>query len=163
MKKLLALLLAVSMATAAYSDDKSDVEEQAKYIQQQVKDKNIAATFEKMPPKLIEKMASMAGAKADDFKKAMIEQAEGGMGMIEVVKATYDMSNVKVEKTSTGRRYAFVPAYTEMKVSGKEMKAPSVLFIFEDEGKWYTMTWQPQMASFVYEAYPDLKDVKAPQ
>ncbi len=162
MKKLLALLLAASMVTAAYSDDKSDVEAAAKYMQQQVKDKNIAATFEKMPPKLIAKMASMAGAKPEDFKKAMVEQSKAAMGAIEVVEATYDMSNVKVEKTSTGRRYAFVPAYTEMKVSGQEMKSPSVLLIFEDEGTWYTMTWQPQLASFVNEAYPDLTGIKAP-
>ncbi len=163
MKKLPALLLAVAMVTAAYSDDQSEIEAQAKYMQQQVKEKNIAATLDKMPPKLVEKMASMAGANSDDFKKSMLEQSKAAMGAIEVVKATYDMSDVKVEKTSTGRRYAFVPAYTEAKVSGQEMKSPSVLFIFEDEGKWYTITWQPQLAFVIEGIYPDLKGIKTPQ
>ncbi len=163
MKKLLAVLFAVSVFTAAYSDDKALIESQAKYLKEQTEKGNLDETIDKIPPKFLEKMAAMSNISGDELKQSMKEMTKAAMASVEIISASYDISGVEMQKSSSGRKYAFVPTNAKMKVNGKEVDAPSLLFIVEDEGKWYSMTWQPQFTSIIEEVYPDLKGIKVPQ
>ncbi|PID65214.1 MAG: hypothetical protein CR977_01865 [Gammaproteobacteria bacterium] len=105
----------------------------------------------------------MSNISGDELKQSMKEMTKTAMASVEITSVSYDLSGVEMQKSSSGRKYAFVPTNTKMKVNGKEVDAPSLLFILEDEGKWYSMTWQPQFTSIIEEVYPDLKGIKPPQ
>jgi hypothetical protein len=118
-----------------------------------------------LPEPLLDEIMRQFGVDASENRdkvageiKALMEQA---LSQAKVIKAEMDAKASKIEATSTGRKYAVVPAVIELSVGDVRAKSTGSYLAFEEAGRWYLIDpSSDETIATIKKVFPDLADVK---
>ncbi len=79
---------------------------------------------------------------------------------------SYDLNNVEVNTSSANRKYMFIP--TKVNIENQQDNSeksiiPTLLFVYQDNQRWYYLEWVKHSIILIKAVYPDLQDIKPPQ
>lgn len=103
----------------------------------------------------------MGGKDAASIKAILIDKAGTIADTVKFKEYSYNL-DVELEKSSNGRKYAFIPTTNVMKIKGEEMTKTGYMLVLEDEGQWYFLNWNAQYIPIITAIYPDLEGIKGP-
>ena len=78
---------------------------------------------------------------------------------IKIEKVEYDLENVKIGQTNTGRNYVIIPTKSIVSGQGKKVELNQKSLVFEDKNKWYIVNINERNKHILKELYSDFKDV----
>lgn len=78
---------------------------------------------------------------------------------IKIEKVEYDLENVKIGQTNTGRNYVIIPTKSIVSGQGKKVEVNQKSLVFEDKNKWYIVNINERNKRILKELYSDFKDV----
>ncbi|WP_044470931.1 hypothetical protein [Mannheimia massilioguelmaensis] len=164
-KLLLSLLLSITtfptMANLS-SNDKHLIEKQLGYLEQSFQQKQWNSVLNIAPPRLLERMASQAGMDVNTFKLSLMNLATSSVKSLRTNSYGYDLTKAISGKTSV-RDYAFIPAYYDVNINGKQKQGKAYLLGIEDNKQWYFIHWDNQFKDAMKNAYPDLANIQEPK
>ncbi len=119
-----------------------------------------ASTFDTVPPKLLEAMATQAGMSTDQLREAGTAAATAMMGMVKIESYEYDLDGAEFGKTDA-REYALIPTSSVMESMGQKLKTTGDTLAMQDEGEWYLLrVEEPAQIELLRSVYPDMADVE---
>ncbi len=178
MKKLLSiifcLVLTSCVTTSSVSEsqlseqDKQEITSRLAPIIARYKNQDTTAFIDLQPPEYIEYKAK----KANVSKTALISKMRnmlkimGAMGAefgITMKDYRYNLDNVPLKISPTGRKYIFLPVTSIVTKKNKDVETKSYLFVFQSNKQWYAMSDRPKTFVELSEIYPDLQGIKPPK
>ena len=122
------------------------------------------AVFSTMSPALLAKMAEPTGLAPEAFKQIAVSQMKAAMAQVEIKEVTFDLDDMVLGTSSTGREYAVIDTVTRMTMAENNIKATGPALAYEDDDKWYVVQIQgPDQAAVLGAVYPDLAEVELPE
>jgi len=120
---------------------------------------NFTTSMENAPERLWEWEAKNASTTPQKAKEITLQLLMNALKYIKIEKVEYDLENVKIGQTNTGRNYVIIPTKSIVSGQGKKVELNQKSLVFEDKNKWYIVNINERNKHILKELYSDFKDV----
>lgn len=147
------------LALEAWNKVKPEIEAKLDKISKELIAGNLAASMENAPERLWEWEAKNASTTPQKAKEMTLQLLMNALKYIKIEKVEYDLENVKIGQTNTGRNYVIIPTKSIVSGQGKKVELNQKSLVFEDKNKWYIVNINERNKHILKELYSDFKDV----
>ena len=147
------------LALEAWNKVKPEIEAKLDKISKELIAGNLAASMENTPERLWEWEAKNASTTPQKAKEMTLQLLMNALKYIKIEKVEYDLENVKIGQTNTGRNYVIIPTKSIVSGQGKKIELNQKSLVFEDKNKWYIVNIDERNKDVLKGLYPDFTDV----
>ena len=147
------------LALEAWNKVKPEIEAKLDKISKELLAGNFTTSMENAPERLWEWEAKNASTTPQKAKEITLQLLMNALKYIKIEKVEYDLENVKIGQTNTGRNYVIIPTKSIVSGQGKKVELNQKSLVFEDKNKWYIVNINERNKHIVKELYSDFKDV----
>lgn len=159
------LLTAPLHAQEVTDEEKAAIQTRIDEFGAVMKSGDLSGTFDFIPGKVREHIASQSGMTVDQLKAAMKEQMGAMLSTVTFDEFGMDLANATFTATPDGSRtYGLVPTHNVMTIEGQgTIRAESQTLVMQDEGEWYLVRVDdPQQVGMLQAVYPEFAGVEFP-
>lgn len=147
------------LALEAWNKVKPEIEAKLDKISKELLAGNFTTSMENAPERLWEWEAKNASTTPQKAKEITLQLLMNALKYIKIEKVEYDLENVKIGQTNTGRNYVIIPTKSIVSGQGKKVELNQKSLVFEDKNKWYIVNINERNKHILKELYSDFKDV----
>ncbi|BBM59304.1 hypothetical protein JMUB5056_0888 [Leptotrichia hongkongensis] len=147
------------LALEAWNKVKPEIEAKLDKISKELLAGNFTTSMENAPERLWEWEAKNASTTPQKAKEITLQLLMNALKYIKIEKVEYDLKNVKIGQTNTGRNYVIIPTKSIVSGQGKKVELNQKSLVFEDKNKWYIVNINERNKRILKELYSDFKDV----
>ena len=147
------------LALEAWNKVKPEIEPKLDKISKELLAGNFTTSMENAPERLWEWEAKNASTTPQKAKEITLQLLMNALKYIKIEKVEYDLKNVKIGQTNTGRNYVIIPTKSIVSGQGKKVELNQKSLVFEDKNKWYIVNINERNKRILKELYSDFKDV----
>ena len=147
------------LALEAWNKVKPEIEAKLDKISKELLAGNFTTSMENAPERLWEWEAKNASTTPQKAKEITLQLLMNALKYIKIEKVEYDLENVKIGQTNTGRNYVIIPTKSIVSGQGKKVELNQKSLVFEDKNKWYIVNINERNKRILKELYSDFKDV----
>ena len=147
------------LALEAWNKVKPEIEAKLDKISKELLAGNFTTSMENAPERLWEWEAKNASTTPQKAKEITLQLLMNALKYIKIEKVEYDLENVKIGQTNTGRNYVIIPTKSIVSGQGKKVELNQKSLVFEDKNKWYIVNINERNKDILKELYSDFKDV----
>ena len=147
------------LALEAWNKVKPEIEAKLDKISKELLAGNFTTSMENAPERLWEWEAKNASTTPQKAKEITLQLLMNALKYIKIEKVEYDLENVKIGQTNTGRNYVIIPTKSIVSGQGKKVELNQKSLVFEDKNKWYIVNINERNKHILKEVYSDFKDV----
>ena len=147
------------LALEAWNKVKPEIEAKLDKISKELLAGNFTTSMENAPERLWEWEAKNASTTPQKAKEITLQLLMNALKYIKIEKVEYDLKNVKIGQTNTGRNYVIIPTKSIVSGQGKKVELNQKSLVFEDKNKWYIVNINERNKHILKELYSDFKDV----
>ena len=147
------------LALEAWNKVKPEIEAKLDKISKELLAGNFTTSMENAPERLWEWEAKNASTTPQKAKEITLQLLMNALKYIKNEKVEYDLKNVKIGQTNTGRNYVIIPTKSIVSGQGKKVELNQKSLVFEDKNKWYIVNINERNKRILKELYSDFKDV----
>ena len=147
------------LALEAWNKVKPEIEAKLDKISKELLAGNFTTSMENAPERLWEWEAKNASTTPQKAKEITLQLLMNALKYIKIEKVEYDLENVKIGQTNTGRNYVIIPTKSIVSGQGKKVELNHKSLVFEDKNKWYIVNINERNKHILKELYSDFKDV----
>lgn len=147
------------LALEAWNKVKPEIEAKLDKISKELLAGNFTTSMENAPERLCEWEAKNASTTPQKAKEITLQLLMNALKYIKIEKVEYDLENVKIGQTNTGRNYVIIPTKSIVSGQGKKVELNQKSLVFEDKNKWYIVNINERNKRILKELYSDFKDV----
>ena len=147
------------LALEAWNKVKPEIEAKLDKISKELLAGNFTTSMENAPERLWEWEAKNASTTPQKAKEITLQLLMNALKYIKIEKVEYDLENVKIVQTKTGRNYVIIPTKSIVSGQGKKVELNQKSLVFEDKNKWYIVNINERNKHILKELYSDFKDV----
>ena len=147
------------LALEAWNKVKPEIEAKLDKISKELLAGNFTTSMENTPERLWEWEAKNASTTPQKAKEITLQLLMNALKYIKIEKVEYDLENVKIGQTNTGRNYVIIPTKSIVSGQGKKVELNQKSLVFEDKNKWYIVNINERNKHILKELYSDFKDV----
>lgn len=147
------------LALEAWNKVKPEIEAKLDKISKELLAGNFTTSMENAPERLWEWEAKNASTTPQKAKEITLQLLMNALKYIKIEKVEYDLENVKIGQTNTGRNYVIIPTKSIVSGQGKKVELSQKSLVFEDKNKWYIVNINERNKHILKELYSDFKDV----
>ena len=147
------------LALEAWNKVKPEIEAKLDKISKELLAGNFTTSMENAPERLWEWEAKNASTTPQKAKEITLQLLMNALKYIKIEKVEYDLENVKIGQTKTGRNYVIIPTKSIVPGQGKKVELNQKSLVFEDKNKWYIVNINERNKHILKELYSDFKDV----
>ena len=147
------------LALEAWNKVKPEIEAKLDKISKELLAGNFTTSMENAPERLWEWEAKNASTTPQKAKEITLKLLMNALKYIKIEKVEYDLENVKIGQTNTGRNYVIIPTKSIVSGQGKKVELNQKSLVFEDKNKWYIVNINERNKHILKELYSDFKDV----
>ena len=147
------------LALEAWNKVKPEIEAKLDKISKELLAGNFTTSMENAPERLWEWEAKNASTTPQKAKEITLQLLMNALKYIKIEKVEYDLENVKIGQTNTGRNYIIIPTKSIVSGQGKKVELNQKSLVFEDKNKWYIVNINERNKHILKELYSDFKDV----
>ena len=146
------------LALEAWNKVKPEIEAKLDKISKELLAGNFTTSMENAPERLWEWEAKNASTTPQKAKEITLQLLMNALKYIKIEKVEYDLENVKIGQTNTGRNYVIIPTKSIVSGQGKKVELNQKSLVFEDKNKWYIVNINERNKHILKELYYDFKD-----
>ena len=147
------------LSLEAWNKVKPEIEAKLDKISKELLAGNFTTSMENAPERLWEWEAKNASTTPQKAKEITLQLLMNALKYIKIEKVEYDLENVKIGQTNTGRNYVIIPTKSIVSGQGKKVELNQKSLVFEDKNKWYIVNINERNKHILKELYSDFKDV----
>ena len=147
------------LALEAWNKVKPEIEAKLDKISKELLAGNFTTSMENAPERLWEWEAKNASTTPQKAKEITLQLLMNALKYIKIEKVEYDLENVKIGQTNTGRNYVIIPTKSIVSGQGKKVELNQKSLVFEDKNKWYIVNINERNKHILKELYSDFIDV----
>ena len=147
------------LALEAWNKVNPEIEAKLDKISKELLAGNFTTSMENAPERLWEWEAKNASTTPQKAKEITLQLLMNALKYIKIEKVEYDLENVKIGQTNTGRNYVIIPTKSIVSGQGKKVELNQKSLVFEDKNKWYIVNINERNKHILKELYSDFKDV----
>lgn len=147
------------LALEAWNKVKPEIEAKLDKMSKELLAGNFTTSMENAPERLWEWEAKNASTTPQKAKEITLQLLINALKYIKIEKVEYDLENVKIGQTNTGRNYVIIPTKSIVSGQGKKVELNQKSLVFEDKNKWYIVNINERNKHILKELYSDFKDV----
>ena len=147
------------LALEAWNKVKPEIEAKLDKISKELLAGNFTTSMENAPERLWEWEAKNASTTPQKAKEITLQLLMNALKYIKIEKVEYDLENVKIGQTNTGRNYVIITTKSIVSGQGKKVELNQKSLVFEDKNKWYIVNINERNKHILKELYSDFKDV----
>ena len=147
------------LALEAWNKVKPEIEAKLDKMSKELLAGNFTTSMENAPERLWEWEAKNASTTPQKAKEITLQLLMNALKYIKIEKVEYDLENVKIGQTNTGRNYVIIPTKSIVSGQGKKVELNQKSLVFEDKNKWYIVNINERNKHILKELYSDFKDV----
>ena len=151
------------LALEAWNKVKPEIEAKLDKMSKELLAGNFTTSMENAPERLWEWEAKNASTTPQKAKEMTLQLLMNALKYIKIEKVEYDLENVKIGQTNTGRNYVIIPTKSIVSGQGKKVELNQKSLVFEDKNKWYLVNIDEKTKLILKELYSDLADVNIEQ